>query len=265
MKKLVFVFLFMVSFYAKAQQQFTVYFDTNIDVPQSVYISEILNWTQQNPDAVVTTVEGYADYRGTDEHNAGLSERRATNVAKLLTDNGTILLDSIAVSGKGEVANKGKLSQNRRAVVYYATAKTKPEETPEQSGGPATSTAFTQTVKNAKVGDVITIPNLNFYNNSDIVLTESRPILNELLQIMNDNPKMVIDIQGHICCQKVEENQISLLRAVAVYKFLVRNGIDKARLHYISYGSTRPIYPLPEKNEEERVANRRVEIKILKR
>ena len=126
-------------------------------------------------------------------------------------------------------------------------------------------TEFSVKVNNAKIGDVIVIPNLNFYNNSDMVLPKSMPILFELLQNMRDNPKLEVDIQGHICCQKVEENQISLRRAVAVYNFLIYHGIDKARMHYISFGSSKPIYALPEKTEEERVANRRVEIKILKR
>jgi len=263
MRRFIFTLLFLVSFYVSAQQQFTVYFDTNVDVPQTKYAEEIIQWAANNPGAIVTAIEGYADYRGTDSHNAGLSERRAQKVLKLLEENTALLLDNIGVSGKGEVANKRKLGQNRKAVIYYSTAKTATEQSSQEPAGKAT--AFTQKVKSAKVGDVIVIPNLNFYNNSDIVLTESRPILNELLQILKENPKMVIDIQGHICCQPVEENQISLLRAVAVYKFLTRNGIGATRLHYISYGSTRPIYPLPEKSEEERVANRRVEIKILKR
>ena len=261
MKRFIFGLLFLVSCFANAQQQFTVYFDTDADVPQPKYVAGIKNWATGNPNAVVSAIEGYADYRGTDKHNAGLSERRATTVLKLLEEHGAIILDSIAIAGKGEVTSTHKLSKNRRAVVYYSVAKIEPDKSAE----PGKSSEFTQKVKLAKVGDVIVIPNLNFYNNSDIVLPASMPILNELLQIMKDNPKMVIDIQGHICCQPVEENNISLLRAVAVYKFLARSGIDKTRLHYISFGSTKPIYPLPEKTEEERVANRRVEIKILKR
>lgn len=96
-----------------------------------------------------------------------------------------------------------------------------------------------------------------------MVLPSSRPILGELLKIMQDNPLLKIDIQGHICCQKVEENQISLKRAMAVYNYLVRNGVNKSRLSYQSFGSSRPVHPLPEKSEAEKVANRRVEIEII--
>ena len=38
--------------------------------------------------------------------------------------------------------------------------------------------------------------------------------------------------------------------------------IPKSRLSYQGFGSTQPIFPLPEKNEAERAANRRVEILI---
>lgn len=53
------------------------------------------------------------------------------------------------------------------------------------------------------------------------------------------------------------------MRIKTVFDYLVNNGIDEMRLHYRSFGSTRPIYPLPEKNEQEHIANRRVEIEIL--
>ena len=91
----------------------------------------------------------------------------------------------------------------------------------------------------------------------------SRAVLSELLVIMRNRPKLKIDIQGHICCQEQEVANISEKRAKAVYDFLVRNGIDKSRLSYQGFQSSRPVYPLPEKNDEERDANRRVEIEII--
>ena len=52
-------------------------------------------------------------------------------------------------------------------------------------------------------------------------------------------------------------------RAKLIYDFLVREGIDGNRLQYKGYGSSRPkIYP--ETTDEDKQANRRVEIKVLK-
>lgn len=70
-------------------------------------------------------------------------------------------------------------------------------------------------------------------------------------------------IQGHICCQVTDEYGISTLRAKAVYDYLISYGITPGRLSYKGYGSTQPLYQLPESDEEQRVANRRVEIKVV--
>ena len=74
---------------------------------------------------------------------------------------------------------------------------------------------------------------------------------------------MKIQIQGHICCVSKDVRDLATLRAKAIYKFLEYNEIDKSRMTYIGYGSDRPLYPIPEKSEEEREANRRVEIEII--
>ncbi|MBC7439116.1 MAG: OmpA family protein, partial [Flavobacterium sp.] len=52
-------------------------------------------------------------------------------------------------------------------------------------------------------------------------------------------------------------------RAKAVYNFLIGNNIEKNRLTYKGFGSSLPIFQVPEKNESERAANRRVEILII--
>jgi flagellar motor protein MotB len=85
----------------------------------------------------------------------------------------------------------------------------------------------------------------------------------ELLLVLQRNPQMKIEIHGHLCCMPVDRTDLSTQRAKAIYNFLIQNEIDKSRLSYKGFGSTQPIYPLPEKSEEERAANRRVEILIV--
>lgn len=82
---------------------------------------------------------------------------------------------------------------------------------------------------------------------------------------MKANETLKIEIHGHICCMIDDSHQIALLRAKMVYNFLIENGINKNRLAFKSFGSAKPIYPLPERNEEERDANRRVEIMVISR
>ena len=56
-----------------------------------------------------------------------------------------------------------------------------------------------------------------------------------------------------------------IMLSVVIFKYLKENGIQQNRLAYNGVGSNNPIYPIPEKNENERIANRRVEIEIVRK
>lgn len=261
MKKALCALMFLCSFISVAQQQFTVYFDFDIAETSSASAVKLDEWIAKNKDAAVSKIYGYADKTGDSLYNIDLSERRASYVSDKLKVAG-INLTNVEEKGFGESLSKAAYSAPDRKVTLYYTL---PEPVVVVVPKKPEPTEFAKKVTEAAKGDKIKVPNLNFYNNSDIVLTESRPVLDELLNIMRDNPTLKIDIQGHICCQNIEQNQISLRRAQAVYFFLIKNSIDKSRLSYKSFGSSKPIYKLPEKTEEERVANRRVEIEIIEK
>ena len=81
---------------------------------------------------------------------------------------------------------------------------------------------------------------------------------------MEENPKLKIEIHGHICCQLVNDfNGISTARAKAIYSYLIRNKIDRKRMKFTGFGVSRPIHKIPEQNEQEEDENRRVEILII--
>ncbi len=69
---------------------------------------------------------------------------------------------------------------------------------------------------NGKVGDKIRLENLNFIGGSDKLLPESEPVLEELLQVLTDNPKLKIQIQGHVCCYRKDPADISRKRPIRV-------------------------------------------------
>ena len=95
-------------------------------------------------------------------------------------------------------------------------------------------------------------------------MPESQGTLYDLLFIMQNNPDLKIEIQGHICCQTVPSvYNVSVSRARAVWMFLIKNGINKNRMTFKGYGTSRPIHPIPEKSAQEEEDNRRVEIMIL--
>ena len=220
-------------------------------MPNSKSIQLINAWIKENPTAEVYKMGGYCDTVDSKVYNLKLAQKRIHAVENILKLNKIKVIDELERDAFGEDFEVSfNQDENRKVVVFY-------QVTNENS--------FSEKVKKAKMGDFLKLKGLNFFNMSDEVLPESRPVLDELLQIMKANPKLKIEIQGHICCKEVEIEDISNKRAKTVYNYLLINGISKSRVSYKGFASTRPIYPLPEKNEEERVANRRVEILILEK
>ena len=85
----------------------------------------------------------------------------------------------------------------------------------------------------------------------------------DLLFVMQNNPSLKIQIQGHICCIAKDGRNLSLERAKQVRRWLVYQRIPQYRITVTGFGTTQPIYPIPEENEEQAAANRRVEIEII--
>jgi len=90
-----------------------------------------------------------------------------------------------------------------------------------------------------------------------------------LLNIMNDNPSIVVEIAGH--CDSREKSDLGLKRAHYVVSELIKKGINPKRLTSKGYGSTKPIVPNAiinaAKSKEEKEAlyqkNRRATFKVL--
>ena len=238
-----------------AQEKFTVYFDSDIDTPNAESSRKLDMWLSENKEADISKIYAYADSVGKPEYNFQLSKRRLLSVNDRIAKAG-IMFRQVTAQAFGEDESKnGALAGNRRVDIFYTN--------PQPASAPEPEKELTKAVTVAKLGEKLKLPGLNFYNNSGKVLPESEHVLDELLDIMKKNEKLVIEIQGHICCRPYDSDDISVIRAKAVYDFLVYNKISKKRLTYKGFGSSRPLYPLPEKTEEEQIANRRVEIEII--
>ncbi len=109
----------------------------------------------------------------------------------------------------------------------------------------------------------IVLNNIFFNFNSADLRPESLPELKKVVQIMNENPKLGVEIQGHTDDIGSEEYNLKLSqkRAQAVADFLIKEGVESERLTVVGYGKTQPI--APNTTEEGRQKNRRVVFKIL--
>ena len=256
-----------------SQEKFTVYFDTDKYILNQNQDS-ILGGFIQKKDIKINKVTGFCDFRASNAYNYQLGLNRANTILNALPvpNKSTVL-----VSSKGEEFNqKADLSLNRKVEIEYdyeefETYSAKRVEIHEKPTEKELiideyPTELQKKIINSKVGDKILLNNLNFYVRTAEFYPESVPFLEDLYEVLEKNPNIKIEIQGHICCtpgRDVEE--FSLRRCIAVYDFLVDYGISPDRMTYVGFDATEPLFPIPEKNEEERKANRRVEIMILEK
>lgn len=244
-KVIILVFLFSSSLFS--QEKIEVFFDFNKDIP-NVKSTEFFNiWMNENRDVEVVKISGYCDSIDNSAYNKDLASRRIKSIlenlkASKITINSKVIIDN---NGKDFKQSKNQ-AENRKVVIYFNRNK------------------LSNSISKSNKGDLIKLRALNFYNNSDVIVPKSQPVLKELLDIMNSKPKLKIEIQGHICCKLPnQEDTVSEARAKAVYDYLIKNKIDKGRMTYKGYGVSSPIYKIPEKNDFEADENRRVEILIL--
>jgi outer membrane protein OmpA-like peptidoglycan-associated protein len=122
-----------------------------------------------------------------------------------------------------------------------------------------------------EVGTNVIFDNILFFGNQAKFLPESNNVLEGIYKTLSQNPKMTIEIHGHVnCptsvsdCDKMEDfnQKLSVARAKAVYDYLVEQGIEENRLSFRGFGSSKMLYP-EAKSEAQMKLNRRVEIKIV--
>jgi outer membrane protein OmpA-like peptidoglycan-associated protein len=244
---LIFVFVFF-NLKSIAQQKYVVYFDFNKDIPNANVSKDFVYWLKNNHNIEAYRIDGFCDSVNNQKYNIDLANRRIKNVLLNLQKSKVKISNSIQLSPLGEDFElSSNQAENRKVIFYYKIS----------------DKSLKNNIENSKIGEKLKLENLNFYNFSDVVVPKSEIVLQNLLNIMVERQSLIIQIQGHICCVKVDKANIAYLRAKKVYDFLIKNGIDKSRLSFKSFGSAQPIYPLPEKNNEEEDENRRVEILVL--
>ncbi len=126
-------------------------------------------------------------------------------------------------------------------------------------------------IEDFKKDEKIRLPNLLFEPGTHFILPGSEKVLSELLNIMEAKPKLRIELQGHICCRiggmdgfdpTTGLENLSEMRAKVVYLYLISKGINKERMNFRGFGSSRKIYPNDLSNRMAARQNRRVEVLI---
>jgi outer membrane protein OmpA-like peptidoglycan-associated protein len=116
-----------------------------------------------------------------------------------------------------------------------------------------------------EVGETVKLNNVFFDPGLSTLQRESFAELNSLAAMMKHNPEIQIEIAGHTDLRGTPEatQQLSEDRVAAVKEYLVQRGIATERIVGVGYGATKPV--APSDTEENRLKNRRVEFKIIKK
>lgn len=225
------------------------------------------------------SIVGYTDHLGSEDYNKRLSLDRANCVADHIKSNWESTANISTIEGLGEITtisnsdNQGD-AQNRRVDIILIDEPIK-NKTNQKSKAiiqiPALDEPLALDIDTSTAANIV-LEGVEFIPGRHYPLPESREKLDQLSVTMKKYETLVIEIQGFICCDysqfdgldnDTQTMNLSENRAKFIYDFLIRVGIDEDRLSYKGYGSSKPKV-FPENTEDDRQANRRVEIRIIK-
>jgi outer membrane protein OmpA-like peptidoglycan-associated protein len=231
----------------------------------------------------------YTDFLADTDFNIRLSQKRLALVKNYIQSKegeNAVFVETKAYGEKYSSDNQsidGEPSQRRVDVFISAQeerkkisknpleTQTKKEKPSKKTEVPKETTQLQKNISELKEGESLTIDGLSFIPGRHILMKSSIPVLEELLSTLKEKEDLRIEIQGHICCLTSNEAdgldldtgepKLSENRALAVYNYLIKNGIDADRLNYKGYGHRFP--KVIEQTLEDEQINRRVEIKVL--
>ncbi|MEA4936687.1 MAG: OmpA family protein [Paludibacter sp.] len=104
---------------------------------------------------------------------------------------------------------------------------------------------------------------IQFETGKEIIKKISFPILNQVADVMKNNPSYLLEINGHSDSQGDDDKNLLLSqkRADAVKQYIVAKGISADRMTSKGYGETMPV--ADNATAEGRAKNRRVEFKVI--
>jgi outer membrane protein OmpA-like peptidoglycan-associated protein len=113
-------------------------------------------------------------------------------------------------------------------------------------------------------GEIVLKGTIHFGTNNAEIRPDGEQLLDEVNDVLVKHPEIKrVRVEGHTDNRGGEQKNLELskARAAAVMQYLVKQGIDPARLESEGYGATQPI--VPNISPANRAKNRRVAFKIL--
>ncbi len=128
----------------------------------------------------------------------------------------------------------------------------------------AINNVINRNIELTSLGGTIVLNHLIFTIGRATINPQSFGELDEVVAMMKENTKVVIQLEGHTDNQgNAEANlKLSQQRVDAVQKYITSKGVAKNRVKTKAFGGSQPL--ATENTEEARAKNRRVEMRVLK-
>ncbi len=263
-----------------------------------IYLNKVAQFCIEHP-YLVLEVRSHTDYRGDDDYNLKLSERRA-----LITQQYLISLGAndhnVFAKGFGETLNYSVRTADTINASFIKPSIVINKEFIQNLNDPnhqeychqlnrRTELVILKNYKNSGLlkidsalffsGDKIVVPNITFKLAKSILMRESYLQLDELVSFMKKYPSVVMEVSNHSDC-RVSKHYSTILsekRAQSIVSYLIDQGIDAARLIAKGYEDQVPfeenglvysceyINTVESRDEQEFLhqKNRRTEIRII--
>lgn len=261
-------FLILGLAYGQEEAVKSVYFEFDKFSLDEKQTKEVVDFIKNTDSTRIESVEifGYTDDIGKDDYNFKLSTNRATTIVNALTENGVKSKIIITIEGKGKILIDDdvldnlpeKRSKNRRVDVVLNL-----KELPKL----VLPGFYNMLKKDHVVGDHIYLENILFEKGSSKLLERAMAELDRVALLTLRYKNIEFEIQGHVCCtplnqkdaidKDTKKRQLSVNRALSVYKYLAYRRVPKNRMTYKGYGNKVPLGKEPE-------YDRRVELVITK-
>lgn len=246
----------------------SVYFDFDKFKLDEKQANETINFIKNIDSTSIESIQifGYCDDRGKESYNFKLSNNRAVVIQKKLVSSGIKNKIIVTIEGKGRVMIDDDIienlpevrSKNRRVDVVINM---KPLPKIEISG------MFNAIQKKHVIGDRIFLGDVLFEKGSSKLSVNAKNNLEKMAKALLKYKNLQFEIQGHVCCtppyqkeaidRNTRKRELSTNRAKIVYNFFVLKKIDKKRMVYKGYGTSKPLGKEPQ-------YDRRVELVITK-
>lgn len=171
-----------------------------------------------------------------------LDEKTKTSIAdatvKLIGSNGTIA----TMQTQSDGSFRFNLVPNTDYVIIASKKGYLNNKAKETTKGVTKSQEFSISIALTSTAKPIEIPNIFYDYDKWELRPESKEALDNLIQILNDNPNITIELASHTDSRGSQEYnyELSQKRAQAVVNYLIENGIATDRLKAKGYAQTQP-------------------------